>query len=179
MYKGKAGPPLPELGPAVGGRDSLTAGAMSAAGPGTGSGSGDAQHSMSLGAGTAVPRASAGSRAARCALWHFINSAGSAPAPLPAPWHPLALAVPGGGELPQQRAPLRGRCQRGRGSPVLPWQAGIFSLLLCATGSEEKANSHLGLPGLGPAPALPHAPVPCSLTHAGQDLSWAMSVCPP
>lgn len=55
---------------------------------------------MSLGAGTAVPPASASSQAACCALWHFINSAGSAPAPLPAPRHPLALAAPGGGTAP-------------------------------------------------------------------------------
>lgn len=66
---------------------------------------------MSPGAGTAVPPASAGSRAARCALWHFINSTGSAPAPLPAPRHPLALAALGGGNCPSSGR-LRGRCQR-------------------------------------------------------------------
>lgn len=82
------------------------------------------------------------------------------------PWHWLPWA---GGT-----APAAGDCgagARGRGSPALLWRVCIFSLLLCATGSEEKANSHLGLPGLGPGPALPHAPVHCSLTHMGQDRS--------
>lgn len=90
--------------------------------------------------------------------------AGSAcwPQPLAAPQQRGQLRLPGTPWhwLPRLQAPRRGWCQRGRGSPVL---RGIFSLVVRATGSEEKANSHLGLPvGLGPRQRHPTALSPAA-----------------
>lgn len=120
---------------------------------------------MSLGAGTAVPPASTGSRAACCALWHFINSTGSALAPLPAPRHPLALAAPGrrgggGGNCPSSGR-LRGasakegvgarRCHGGR----------VF--LACSSvpqGQRKRLILTLGCLGLGWCQSCPTPPLP-------------------
>lgn len=110
---------------------------------------------MSLGAGTGRPSGQPGRStqplAFRQQCGQRSGSAGSSPAP-------PGTGCLGQGELPRQRVPLRGRCQGGCGSPARLRPAGIFSRLLCTAGSEEKANSHLGLCGLGPVPALPHTP---------------------
>ena len=104
---------------------------------------------MSLGAGTAVPPASTSSRAARCALWHFINSAASAPAPLPAPRHPLALAAPGGGNCPSSGRLCGAGAKEGVGAR--PCHGGRVFLACCAVpqGQRKRLILTLGCLGLG------------------------------
>lgn len=116
------------------------------------------------GQGAAVPAANAGSRAPRSALWHFVNSTASAAAPLPAPpgtrWHWLPRL---GGNRPRSGRLDGAGAKEGVGASVLRGPASIFSPLLRATRSEEKANSHLGPTGFGVVPAP-------SRTQGAQDL---------
>lgn len=118
-------------------------------------GEGSAQRVLG-GQGAAVPAANAGSRAPRSALWHFVNSTASAAAPLPAPpgtrWHWLPRL---GGNRPRSGRLGGAGAKEGVGASALRGPASIFSPLLRATQSEEKANSHLGLTGFGLVPALP------------------------
>lgn len=110
--KEKRSPPVPQPGTrSRRGRDPIPVGQR---GPHPGRpppvrGEGSVRRVLGGGQGAAVPAASAGSRAPRSALWHFVNSAASAAAPLPAPpgthWHWLprlgvVVVVWGGGTVP-------------------------------------------------------------------------------
>lgn len=115
---------------------------------------------MSLGTGTVIPRGSS---------QHRLLPFGISPRARAAPRHPLALPGPAGGSCPAAR-PLPNRA----------WDPGAAAagpvFLACAAGSEEKANSHLGQPGLGPMPALPRTPVHPTLTHTGPGPSVPLSI---
>lgn len=92
------------------------------------------------------------------ALWLLVLPFGiSSTAPqlcVQLPRHPLALPPQLGGNCPRCGR-LCGAHAKRAWEPSAAMAMSIFSLLLRATGSEEKANSHLGLPVHGLLPAMP------------------------
>jgi len=94
-------------------------------------------------------------------LWLLVLPFGiSSTAPqlrVPLPRHPLALPPRLGGNCPRCGCRCGAHAKR-VWEPSTAMAMSIFSLLLRATGSEEKANSHLGLPVHGLLPAMPRTP---------------------